>query len=274
MARVDETGARTVDTEEYGSRPIGDAEMEVLKQELNDRGYAIAREVLAVEPLGRLMEALLALDILNGPGGDSSCFENLSPSDWGPLPTMVSHPLVMEMGEVELGPGFKMSGDCGRLVARPGGKGQGWHADLPESGWWGRSGRPFPQDNAGMQTIWALTDFSADNGATRVVPFSHGMRRPPRSGVDYDQYSKCLEMPAGSVAFLNTRMWHRRGENLTNRDRVGISQPYVAQWLDPVATWHSPMLRSVWEQMPARVQELNLHVIEDDRAEEMHLRHR
>jgi hypothetical protein len=274
MARTDETTVDDVYIEgPIASRAISDAEMQSLKEELDDQGYAIARGVLPKEPLERVVEALLALDITHGPGGDSSCFENLSPASWGPLPIMVSHPVVMEMAEFEIGEGFKMSGDAGRLVARPGAEGQKWHSDLPESGWWGKRGRPFPQDNAGMQTIWSLTDFTADNGATRVVPFSHGMRRPPRPGADYDQFAKCLEMPAGSVAFLNTRMWHRRGENVTDRVRVGLSQPYVAQWLDPVTTWHSPMLRSVWEQMPARVQELNPHVIEDDRAEEMHLRH-
>ncbi len=121
VARVDETGARTVDTEEYAGRGrLGTLRWMCSNRSLTTRGYAIAREVLAVEPLGRLMEALLALDILNGPGGDSSCFENLSPSDWGPLPTMVSHPLVMERWErLSWDRVLKMSGDCGRLV-RPG----------------------------------------------------------------------------------------------------------------------------------------------------------
>jgi hypothetical protein len=255
------------------SRELSDDEIEGLKHELDDFGYAIARQVVPVEPLDALVEALLALDVQSGPGGDSSCFENLSPRDWGPLPDMVSHPVVMQVTEFELGPGFKMIGDVGRLLAKPAQPGQQWHADLPDSGWWARGGRPFPADNAGLQTIWALTDFTAENGATRVVPFSHGMRRRPRPGVDYDRFAQCVEMPAGSVAFLNTRLWHRRGENTTDRERVGVSMPYVAQWLDPVTTWHSPMLQSVWERMPAKVQELNPHTIDDGRAADMHGRH-
>jgi Phytanoyl-CoA dioxygenase (PhyH) len=273
MATVGQTGDLAI-AETVESREIGDVEMERLKDELDDRGYAIAEQVVATEPLQRLLDALLALDLGHGAGGDSSCFQNLSPGDWGPLAAMVSHPVVMEMCEFELGAGFKMIGDAGRLVARPGQPGQGWHSDLPESGWWGKRGRPFPQDNAGLQTIWAVTDFTADNGATRVVPFSHGMRRPPRPGADLDQYAKAVEMPAGSVAFLNTRMWHRRGENVTDSERVGISEPYVAQWLDPVATWHTPMKQSIWDLMPARVQELNLHAIADSRAEEMNRLHK
>ena len=110
-----------------------------------------------------------------------------------------------------------------------------------------------------LQTIWALTDFTADNGATNVVPFTHTAGRPPRADRDYREFARALEMPAGSVAFLHCALWHRRGTNVTGEDRVGLSVPYVAQWLDPVTTWHNPMPRSVWEQMPAEIKALNPH---------------
>jgi ectoine hydroxylase-related dioxygenase (phytanoyl-CoA dioxygenase family) len=152
-----------------------------------------------------------------------------------------------------------MIGDMGRLWSQPGDQGQRFHADLPVSGWWAENGRRFPSDMPCLQTIWALTDFRADNGATNVVPFTHTAGRPPRPDGDYREYARALEMPAGSVAFLNCALWHRRGANVTGEDRVGLSVPYVAQWLDPVTTWHNPMPRSVWEQMPPEIKALNPH---------------
>ncbi len=68
--------------EAVASRDIGDVEMQRLKDELDDRGYAIAEQVVTTEPLERLVEMLLALDVEHGAGGDSSCFQNLSPGDW------------------------------------------------------------------------------------------------------------------------------------------------------------------------------------------------
>jgi ectoine hydroxylase-related dioxygenase (phytanoyl-CoA dioxygenase family) len=92
-----------------------------------------------------------------------------------------------------------------------------------------------------------------------VVPFTHTAGRPPRPDGDYRELARALEMPAGSVAFLHCALWHRRGTNVTREDRVGLSVPYVAQWLDPVTTWHNPMPRSVWELMPAEIKALNPH---------------
>ena len=61
---------------EVMSRELSDDQIAELKQELYDCGYAIARQLVPVEPLNVLVEALLALDVHSGPGGDSSCLEN------------------------------------------------------------------------------------------------------------------------------------------------------------------------------------------------------
>ena len=102
-----------------------------------------------------------------------------------------------------------------------------------------------------LQTIWALTDFTADNGATNVVPYTHTAWSPA---------SRRWRVPALRPCARDAR-WLRRTSstvrsgivawrNSTDEDRVGLSIPYAAQWLDPVTTWHNPMPRRVWEQMP------------------------
>jgi hypothetical protein len=233
------------------------AELDERKAELDERGYTVVTGLVPRHEALAAASTLLSLQVGPGAGGDSSMFANLAPADWPTLLKMAAHPVALSIAEHALGPGFKMIGDLGRLWAKPGDPGQRLHADLPVSGWWARNGRRFPADMPCLQTIWALTDFTADNGATSVVPFTHTAGRPPRADGDYGAYTRAVEMPAGSVAFLDCALWHRRGANTTDRDRVGLSIPYVAQWLDALETWHNPMPRPVWEQMPQEIRLLN-----------------
>jgi len=60
---------------------------------------------------------------------------------------------------------------------------------------------PKPHVATGYNTIWALTDFTEANGATRLVPGSHLAEQSPEHGKHYDSIP--AEMQAGSVL-----VWH------------------------------------------------------------------
>jgi len=77
--------------------------------------------------------------------------------------------------------------------------------------------------------MWALTDFTAANGATRVVPGTHVADRSPDYGAPYD--SVPAEMPAGSVLVWHGSLWHGGGANTTDRRRVGLAMNYCAGWV-------------------------------------------
>jgi len=61
-------------------------------------------------------------------------------------------------------------------------------------------------------SIWLLDDFTADNGATRVVPGSHISGKSPRDvmpdvrGAHPEQV--LLLAPAGTVVVFNSHLWH------------------------------------------------------------------
>jgi len=234
--------------------------------EINDRGYTVVRGLLPREAAYDAAGTLSDLQLGKGAGGDSSCLANLARGDWDPFITRATHPLVLAIAKGMLGSGIKMIGDIGRLLARPGEEAGRFHSDLPVSGWWDKNGRPYPSDCPSVQTIWALTDFTADNGATGVVPFSHTAGHPPRTDTDYEPYEKALEMPAGSVAVVHCATWHRKRRNATSKDRIGLSIPYVAQWLDPTTTWAIRMPVRVWRDMPASMRELNPHTQAESNA--------
>src|SRR5580704_16017573 len=62
-----------------------------------------------------------------------------------------------------------------------------------------------PHRSIVCNSMWALTDFTAANGATRLVPDSQ-KRGNPQYGGDYE--SLPAEMPKGSVLVWDGSLWH------------------------------------------------------------------
>ncbi|HEY5886810.1 MAG TPA: phytanoyl-CoA dioxygenase family protein [Acidimicrobiales bacterium] len=78
-------------------------------------------------------------------------------------------------------------------------------------------------------TMWALTDFTEANGATRVIPNSHLRDHSPDYGAPLD--SIAAEMGRGSVLVWHGSLWHGGGANRTGGDRVGIAANYCAGFI-------------------------------------------
>ena len=89
---------------------------------------------------------------------------------------------------------------------------------------------PKPHPSIICNTMWALTDFTAANGATRVVPGSHrAVRSPQPFGEPVETVA--AEMPAGSVLVFDGSIWHGGGANQTAERRLGLAMNYCAGWL-------------------------------------------
>jgi len=78
-------------------------------------------------------------------------------------------------------------------------------------------------------TIWALTDFTEENGATRVIPGSHLADHSPEYGAELE--SVPAEMSAGSVLVWHGSLWHGGGANRTDGRRTGIAMNYCAGYI-------------------------------------------
>ncbi len=76
--------------------------------------------------------------------------------------------------------------------------------------------------------MWALTDFTKENGATRVVPGSQDWEYERRAKEEEIGYA---EMPRGSVLIYSGSVIHGGGENISDMNRMGINITYSLAWL-------------------------------------------
>jgi ectoine hydroxylase-related dioxygenase (phytanoyl-CoA dioxygenase family) len=72
-------------------------------------------------------------------------------------------------------------------------------------------------------SVWLLDEFTADNGATRVVPGSHRSGTSPRDVMSDRRAAHPSEIlvtaPAGTVVVFNSHLWHGGTVNRTSRSR-------------------------------------------------------
>jgi ectoine hydroxylase-related dioxygenase (phytanoyl-CoA dioxygenase family) len=88
---------------------------------------------------------------------------------------------------------------------------------------------PFPKGfDVQCNTIWALTDFTEENGATRVVPGSNHWDDKLR--VAYED-TEPAEMGRGSVLLYTGSVYHGGGANRSTAVRAGINITYCLGWL-------------------------------------------
>ena len=88
---------------------------------------------------------------------------------------------------------------------------------------------PRPRAGLGAATIWAIDDFTADNGATDIIPGSHlwGDRTP-------DEAERApVVMSAGSCVFFVGTLWHGGGANRSPHPRLAVTAQYCEPWLRP-----------------------------------------
>ncbi len=85
-----------------------------------------------------------------------------------------------------------------------------------------------PRPNLVLATMWAVSDFTADNGGTRLVPGSH--RWPAERRARPDEI-RAAEMEAGSVLFWLGGTLHGGGANTSADWRYGVILTYSLGWL-------------------------------------------
>ena len=203
------------------------SEKEILNHasEIAEKGYSIMEGVIDNEFRIQVLDELERLESVR-PGGDipPGPFTGLVTRRWFDLlndadiwQQVAIHPGVMSVLPHVLGDDFLLS-TMGSAVIGPGEESQMLHVDD------GVYQFPRPHPNLVCNTMWALSDFTHENGATLVVPESNNWDHDPVMGEDYKTIS--LEMPAGSIAFVVGTCYHGAGANTTDEIRWALTINY------------------------------------------------
>lgn len=132
--------------------------------------------------------------------------------------SVISNDQVLKLIESVLGPGFKLSSLNARSVNPHNATVQPLHADM--------AAIPDQQGFWVCNSVWMLTDFTEDNGPTRVIPGSHKWGRLPqdelKNVVDSHPDEVTVTGKAGTVAVMNAHAWHSGLANHTDQPRTAL----------------------------------------------------
>ena len=232
-----------------------------LTGDLDRHGYCLAEGLLTGQQVDGVRAILTDLEATsNGslPGqdntGDAQDWPQRGGDQWqllmageDGLDHLVLHPTALAFAGHLLGAQFHLSGFSAHTV-HPGNQVMDLHTDQ----WWlpqpvmpgevavkagdiGRDHQPYGAPTPAtwpinppvvINVMWAVTDFTAACGSTRLVPGSHLSGLHPDPAATYDTVD--AEVPAGGAVIWDARTWHASGRNDSNAARIGITATYCA----------------------------------------------
>jgi len=222
--------------------------------EVEERGFTIVENAIEPDLIDALNETLLRLEkdlgivpARNGFEGHHTVriYNLLALGEiFQRIPV---HPNVLPIVEGVLDPGCLVS-SLSSISIDPGEIAQPIHADdqvMPVA----KPHAPFV-----CNSMWALTDFTEENGATRIIPGTHKADASPNYGQHYDSIP--AEMPKGSVLIWHGSLWHGGGANNSGARRVGIAMNYCAGYIRQQENQQLGIPLEIVRRFEPRLQEL------------------
>lgn len=163
-----------------------------------------------------------------------------------------SHPDVVAVARHFLGPRCRVVEACSKPTW-PGAPAQELHVDsagefasVPDVPWM-------------INTMWMLTDFTVENGATGVVPMSHHTRRkaPPEDMAPDSPLVKPITGTSVSVLLWHGGLLHMARANASHLIRVGLNVAYYPRWFNNwIEGGHQPIWPETYQRMSTEMQAL------------------
>jgi ectoine hydroxylase-related dioxygenase (phytanoyl-CoA dioxygenase family) len=216
-------------------------------------GYTIVENAIAPDLVGALADALARLErdlgakpAMNGFEGHRTVRIYNLLAHGAPFDAVPTHPAVLPIVEGVLDPECLIS-SLSSIAIDPGETEQPIHADDMVI--------PLEKPHAPIvcNSMWALTDFTEANGATRLVPKTHRSQNP-EYGAKYETIA--AEMPKGSVLIWDGALWHGGGANHTGQRRTGIAMNYCAGFIRQQENQQLGVPPELARSFPPRLQQL------------------
>ena len=196
---------------------------------LGERGYAVVENVVDNATMDRLATESAPYVEASAVGRDvyDGTFTRRTGALVARCPTareLVMHPTVLDTVGHFLGHATTYQLHLTQIITiEPGETKQKPHRDQMAFDFF-----PFPADyHVQCNTMWALTDFTAANGATHIAPGTSAMDDTAAASIDEIR----AEMPRGSVLFYDGKVLHGGGANTSDAARQGVNITYAVGWV-------------------------------------------
>ena len=233
---------------------LDDKELDAHAARIRNDGFTVLERLIEPPVVASLVESLDRLERDKGFGYAKTSFEGYRTIRINNLLThdqnfwqVPLQPVVLALAERILDRELLLHSFCS-LILGPGQPAQPLHEDtqlIP---------LPRPHTPIVVNAIWALTDFTEENGGTLIVPGSHRYDSAPEYGKTYD--ARPATMPAGSVMLFDSALWHGAGENRSDARRYAFSCSYCSGWMRQQENFQLGVPREIATQFPRRLQEL------------------
>jgi len=193
-------------------------------KQLDEQGYLPLYDILSQDQIMAFRDRLNELTIAEGELAGTEVHQEAGTNrlsnliDKDPMfDICYSHPRVLAAMNHVLSNDFKLSSLNSR-ASLPGEGLQALHAD------WGEA--VDAGDYQVCNSIWLLVDFTANNGATRVVPGTHRSGQHPAKVLTDPKAPHPDEIqliaPAGTVVIFNSHLWHGGTVNHSDAPRYAL----------------------------------------------------
>ncbi|HEY5251579.1 MAG TPA: phytanoyl-CoA dioxygenase family protein [Acidimicrobiales bacterium] len=236
------------------ARTLDEGTIEAHAERVRTEGWTVVHDAIAPDLVDELNADLLRLERALGIVPADNLFEGVRTTRiynllvHGQLYERIPiHPNVLPIVEKVLDPGLLIS-SLSSIAIGPDESAQLIHADDQVIN------LPKPHPPIICNTMWAITDFTEENGATRLCPGTHLADHSPNPLEHYDSIP--AEMPKGSVLVWVGSLWHGGGANQTNERRVGMAMNYCAGFLRQQENQQLGIPAETVKTFPRRLQEL------------------
>ncbi len=235
-------------------RTLNDESIAAHAEKVRTEGWSVVEDAIPLDLADTIYDDLLRLEHDLGIGPSDNLFEGRHTTRiynllvHGPLYARIPvHPNVLPIVEDVLDPGLLIS-SLSSIAIGSDEQAQPIHSDdqlIP---------LPKPHPPLICNTMWAITDFTEENGATRLCPGTHRADHSPDLLEHYDSIP--AEMHKGGVLVWVGSLWHGGGANTTDQRRVGIAMNYCAGYLRQQENQQLGIPLETVRKFPRRLQEL------------------
>ncbi len=117
-----------------------------------------------------------------------------------------------------------------------------------------------PLHQSMVNVMWACSDFTAQNGATRLISGSHlwdeEKRKDPKVYAVADKLALPAEMPKGSALIYYGSLWHSGGANNSDAARTGLVFSYNLGWLRQAENQYLSVPKDIAKTLSRKLREL------------------